>query len=376
MATASPEIPAARRWRVDAAIGAILALFLVLVTGDQAGRLLPFNLATRGADFSGWWYAGRSFLAGNHDYLPYHLPKLDEFYYPAPYIVLLLPFVLFSLDVTSDLARGVAAVGLVALVGGWAWTRSGGFRLAWLLALSLPVVTAVYLGQLPSTLGLVALSVAIWAQRRGSWWLVGLAAAVGGLRIANALPVITILVIGGWGQWRNLGRAVAAALVVLVPATVLISYWYPGWLVDYAGFVANYKYGLPALARQLVGTPGPLLLELLACGLAATWSRRDAGRPLDLDRAALALGLGAVLGPVSAPYAAAALIPAFIRLAMRPGMWAVIPVAVVVPWATVLSPFNGVLGADVLGPVAGFILALATIPMLLRQAPAQKREAA
>ena len=270
----------------------------------------------------------------------------------------------------------VAAVGLVALIGGWAWSRVGGFRLAWLLAVSLPVVTAVYLGQLPSTLGLAALSLAIWAQRRGNWWVVGLAAALGGLRIANALPVIAILVIGGWGQWRNLGKALAAALLVLIPATILITYWYPGWLVDYSGFVANYKYGLPALARQLLGTPGPLLLELLACGLAAYWSRKNAGRPLDLDRAALALGLGAVLGPVSAPYAAAALIPGLIRLAMRPGMWAVIPVAVVVPWASVVSPFGGVFGADVLGPVTGFVLGLTTIPLLLRRPPASRRAAA
>ena len=364
----------AREWRFEIVIGLAAFVVLVILTSWGPGRVLPLNPANRGLDISGWWYVTRSLLEGTQD-LPYR-GRLSDFYYPAPYIALMLPLALApSPQVAGEIAIVLSAAGLVAVIAGWSRRPNGGFALAWVMALSLPVVTGVFLGQLPSTLGLVAMSVAIWAQRRGIWWLVGVAAAIGLLRLAVAMPIVAILLVGAWGKPRKLAVAVLSGAAVLVPLTVIVTLWYPTWAADYARALGVYQYGPPQVARLLLGPAGPLLLEGFACALAAFWSRRQLGTALDLDRAAAALAIAAVLGNVSAAYAAAALTPGLIRLAMRPGMWPVIPFATVIYWLAAFSTFPSPLSADVLSPMAGVVVGLATIPFLLIQ-PRRTVEAA
>jgi hypothetical protein len=74
--------------------------------------------------------------------------------------------------------------------------------------------------------------------------------------------------------------------------------------------------------------------------------RKDAGRPLDPGRAALAMGLMVPLAPLGGLYPAIFTLPALIQLGRRPGFSAVPWIAAAAPWLVILVLSPWLLGSD------------------------------
>src|SRR6202011_6399973 len=121
----------------------------------------------------------------------------------------------------------VAALGISL----WLWQEGDrGVRIAlWPVLISLPALHALITDHLFSAIGLLALSLALWAQRRDRWYLVGAAAAFAMIRFTNALPVIAMLLVGAWGSPRRSLRALGAGIVVLAPLVGITSWLDPSW---------------------------------------------------------------------------------------------------------------------------------------------------
>ena len=352
-----------RRADIVAALGVVLGLSL-LTTAQVSKAVLPFQQRLRGDDIQAWWTAATSLVHGDTLW-PYH--GIGDFFYPAPYVVLFAPLTLLPSWAAGEVARILTACGMAAVIAIWAWRGSHVDSMAWLLGLSLPVVAAVYLGQMSTTIGLLGFTIAVWAQRRGLWWVVGVAAAIGSIRLGNALPILTILIVGGWGRPRGLLVAALSGAAVLAPMAVICTLWFPGWAPDYIRFVSDYRWGLPYLMHQAVGPAGTPIVQMAACGVAFLIVRREAGQPLDLDRAAAVFALTMVVAPLTAAYAAAFGLPAVIRASMRPGLRLIVVVAVVVPWLTVLGLFDNPIWFNFLGPLLAAAVGLISIRPLLRR---------
>ncbi|HET9847795.1 MAG TPA: hypothetical protein VFR68_04480, partial [Candidatus Dormibacteraeota bacterium] len=222
------------------------------------------------------------------------------------------------------------------------WSRHGGGKLAWPFLLSAPVFAVIWIDQLQAALGLAALSLAIWAQRREKWWLVGIAAVIGMIRVLNAVPVLCILLLGVWGKPRQLALAVGAAGAFLAPLLVISYLWDHTFVSDYIAGLTAYPYnGAPKVATQSFGIWGLVLLLAINCAVALWLLRRNVGQPLDPGRAGLAMAFSVAITPVGGLYPAIFTLPALIRLGLRPGFAAV-------PWTVALAPWLVIL---VLSPV-------------------------
>src|SRR5438309_2012783 len=232
-----------------------------------------------------------------------------------------------------------------------------------LLLLALVAVLGC-LGQLPTALGVVAFSGAIWAQRRGDWWLAGMCVALGSIRLANAGPIIVMLVVSGWGQWRALLKAGLGAALMLAPLTLGAFAWNPHWLAEYAQALSAYpETGLSRVLYAVFAGAATPLLEVAGCGLAWWLMRERRGQPVELDRAAAILALTMLVAPVPLAYSALFAIPFALRLARRRGTtW--------FPYAMALMPWLGFEAgrlyahADV-SPVLIQLMVLAGMPRLL-----------
>jgi hypothetical protein len=281
--------------------------------------------------------------------------------------VLLAPVALLDADTALMVSRLLGALILVA-VSAW-WIEAGEERAPawpWPLALSLPAVATVFLGQLPTAIGLGAFTVAVAAQRRQRWWLVGVAVAVGLIRPANALPVIAMLVTLGWPRPRVLLTAAVIAALVLAPLTLIAFANDPGWLSQYLRSLGDYPFGLPSMLGRAFGPVGWLVPQAIVAAAAAFWTRRRAGGAAGIDRAAAVVAATVLVAPLSAVYAAVYGLPALLRLARRTATAAISPLAFAAPWLTALSPPDGPLPFHVLAPTAAAALVIAAIPMLLR----------
>jgi len=351
------------RWSTLLAVGGSTVLLFVL-TSEPVARLLPFDARVRGDDFTRFWVASHSLISGTHTF-PYK-PGFGDFFYPAPYLFLTAPFGLLPRQWADDLARLLTAAMLAAVIAWWGRRPGGGGRAAWLLAVSLPAVQAVYLGQLATALGLAALSLAVLAQRRGRWWLVGLALAVAFIRPANALPVVAALAVGGWGNPRGLAAAAIAALLVLVPMVLTITLWDPSWPLDYAHVLGTYRFGVPALVSRAFGAAGLAALEVAACSLAVFWQRHDRGRPPSLDRSAAVLGMSIFAAPLTAAYSTAFIFPGTL-VAMNLGWTSIVVLTAVVPWLLLWPRAIGPIPGYALAPLALATIAAATIAWLVRR---------
>jgi hypothetical protein len=222
-----------------------------------------------------------------------------------------------------------------------------GHRIAWPILFAAPVIAVVWIDQLQAAVGLAALSLAIWAQRRQMWWLVGIAAAVGMIRVLNAIPVLAILLLGGWGKPRQLGIAFGAAVAFMAPLLFVSYLWDHTFVTDYIAGISAYPFvGTPKAVTYSLGIGGIALLPAVGSVVALWLLRRDAGRPLDPGRSALAMGLTVPLAPLGGLYPAIFTLPALIRLGMRPKFWAVPWIAAVGPWLVIVALSPLLLGRD------------------------------
>jgi hypothetical protein len=338
---------------------------LALVTSDPVVRLLPLNLENRGADFNAFFVGVHSFAGGGGP-SPYSLdPPL---FYPAPYVVLLSPLGLLSAGLALVAARVLGAALLAAVI--WGWTSASPRRWdGWLLALSLPAVALVFLSQLPTALGLAALSLAVWAQRREMWVLAGALLAIGLIRLTNGPAVLAMLLVGAGWRWRALAALLGGAAAVLLVLGVAAWIWDPHWVGEYAVAVGRYSYTGPVwlAAQRIGGTFGPLVLLLASAAIAAWMVRRSAGRPLDVDSAAAVLALTTLTATFPAVYAAVFAIPGLVRASLVPGLRPIIPLAVVLPWVLALPLLRPGANYYILAPTAELMVAAFVVVILIRR---------
>jgi hypothetical protein len=318
------------------------------VTIGRSQRM-AWNVFTPGFDFLPIWTVGRSLVHGGHADGWYGPGTLN--WWPPPHEVLLAPLGFLDYAQAHLVTILLTTALIVFVVALWSSEGPIGHRwpssIAWPLLLSAPVVAVVWIDQLQAALGLAALSLAIWAQRRDKWWLAGIAAAVGTIRILNAIPIVCILLLAGWRKPRQLAVAGAGAVALMAPL-LLVSY-----LVDHA-FISNYLAasaaypidGLPKVANLMLGPWGLPLLMVVGCAAAVWVVRQDAGRPLDPGRAAFALGLTVPLATVPGLYPAIFTVPALIMMGKRPGYRLVPWIATVAPWAVIIALAPWLLGAE------------------------------
>jgi len=339
---------------------AILAVVGQLVLNQAAvtlGRMAGFSwtVLTTGFDFVGIWYADTAFVHGKA--FAWYGTGISNAW-PPPHEVLFAPLGWLSYDgahVVTTILTAALMVFAVAL-----WSReslpgqpaSARGSLAWPILLSAPVFAVVWIDQLQAAVGLAALSLAIWAQRREKWWLVGIAASIGMIRVLNAMPVLAILLLSGWRKPRQLAIAAGAGAAFMAPLLFVSYLWDHHFISDYFAGVSAYPFnGTPKLVTHSMGPWGISILMVAGCAAAIWLVRRDAGRPLDAGRAGLAMGLTVPLAPLGGLYPAIFTLPALIRLSQRRGFWAVSWIAAVGPWVLILvaSPW-------LLGPNPGLVL--------------------
>jgi hypothetical protein len=257
--------------------------------------------------------------------------------YPPPYELLVLPLAALPDWVAGIIGRCLVA-GLLGLAL-WLWQEGDrGVRHAlWPVLLSLPALHAFVTDHLFSAIGLFAVSLALWAQRRDRWYLVGAAVALGLIRFTNALPVIAMLLVGAWGRPKQILQAIAGGLVVVGPLAVVTTWLDPSWVSDYAYSLNAYPLaGWPRLAQSAGGVIGVGVLQLVVAAAAAWLVRHRAGRPLDPDSSALGLALSIVSAPGEGPYTGIFTLPALARVGGRPGREALPWIASTAAWAALI----------------------------------------
>jgi hypothetical protein len=350
-----------------AALAAVaqLILFRAEAVIDPSGGMVA-GFIPRRTDFEGVWGAAAALVHGQPAH-PWYGDAINVYYAP-PFTVLLAPLGLLPRGVALPLGHALAGVLVAAALLGWA--RSGGAVTGGAIALilSIPVLSLVTVGQLEAAVGLAALSLAIWAQRRDRWLLVGVCAAIGVSRTANALPVLAMLAVGGWGRWRQLLTAAGAGALVLGALAGVAFWWDATWVGDYAHNLTTYPaHGLPQLAAAAAGPAGIAAVALAGCvaGALLAWSSR--GRPLDVDRVAVGLALSVLIAPLQALYCAVFLLPAVLRLSLRRGFAGLPWVFAIVPWVVVLALAGALLSPRPAG--TRDLLTLMAVPMLLALYP-------
>ena len=273
--------------------------------------------------------------------------------WPPPHEVLLAPLAFLSYDGAHVASLLLTAALMVFAVVLWSSDRfglpgpSGRLRVAWPILLSAPLVAVIWIDQLQAALGLAALSLAIWAQRRDKWWLVGIAASVGMIRVLNAIPILCILLLGGWRRPRQLGIALGAAAAFMAPLLFISYLWDHTFITDYIAGITAYPFnGPPKAVVHSIGPWGIGVLMLVGCAVGIFLLRKNAGRPLDPGRAAVTMGFTLWLAPLGGLYPAIFALPALIRLGMRQGFSAVPWIAAAGPWLAILAVSPWLLGPD------------------------------
>jgi len=334
---------------------ALLAVAGQLVLNQAAatlGRMAGYswNALTTGFDFVGIWEADWAFMHGK-PFAWYGTGVSNA--WPPPHEVLFAPLGFLSYDAAHIVTTILTAVLMVFTVALWSRERfsapmtSARASLAWPIVLSAPVIAVVWIDQLQAALGLAALSLAIWAQRREKWWLVGIAASLGMIRVLNAIPLLAILLLSGWGKPRQLAIAAGAGAACMAPLLFVSYLWDHTFITDYIAGISAYPFnGTPKLVTYSLGPWGIAILMGIGCAAALWLVRRDVGQPLDAGRAGLAMSLTVPLAPLGGLYPAIFTLPALMRLAQRPGFWAIAWIASVGPWVLILLASPWLLGHD------------------------------
>ncbi|MHB8509037.1 MAG: glycosyltransferase 87 family protein [Candidatus Dormibacteria bacterium] len=295
-------------------------------------------------DIAPIWHAAHALVTGGRAYPWYGDGQLLG--YAPPYAVMFAPLGLIPFDLAAALSVLLAAALIVATVT--AWSRAPGQRLPWWsigLLLSYPVLHLVRLGQLQTALGVAALSLAVFAQRRGRSWLVGVALAVGMIRTPNAVPLVGMIVVALAPRPRQLVIVAGVVLAILVPLAMVAQHWDPTWVADWLhNLDIDQQVGLQRTIKGAFGLPGVAVLELVGVGVGVALGWGSRGKPMELDRAALALAAGVLLTHISGPYTACFILPAVCRLGQRVALSSVPIAFAVAPWVVVVLSAGALLG--------------------------------
>ena len=305
------------------------------------------TVLTLGKDFWPIWRDDHSFTSGQGD--PYWYGRGISNAWPPPHEVAFAPLSYLPWNVAQLVSVALCAALMAFTMVLWS-KRERWYTLRsslWPMLLSAPVFAVVWIDQLQAVVGLAALSLALWAQRTNRSWLVGVAAAFGMIRVANAIPVLVILLLSFWGKPKQLGIAVGSALLAMAPLVAISFLWDPHWVTDYIDGISAYPFnGTAKLASQSLGYPGLGLLALISSAVAIWLIRRDIGGRLDPGRSALAMGITVLVAPLGGLYCGIFVLPALTRLGLRRGFWMVPWIAAVVPWVVILGLSPLLLGRD------------------------------
>ncbi|MDQ6709214.1 MAG: DUF2029 domain-containing protein [Candidatus Dormibacteraeota bacterium] len=336
---------------------AIAGLAVLAVAGqlllNQAATTIAHSLGEArsifsfGNDFWPIWFYDRFFITGQGASQVYGRGISNP--WPPPHEVFFAPLSYLSIPAMRAITIVLCAAVIVLTIALWS-KREGLFSLRsglWPMLLSAPVFAVIWIDQLQAAVGLLALTLAFWAQRRERWWLVGVAAAFGMIRVANAVPVLVILLLSFWGRPKQLAIAIGAGSLAMAPLVAISFLWDPHWIQDYIAGISAYPFnGTAKLASHSFGYPGLAVLALVTSAMAIWLTRRGFGRRLDPGRAALAMGITVLVAPLGGLYCAIYVLPALVRLGMRRGFWMVPWIAAIVPWVAVLLVSPLLLGSD------------------------------
>src|SRR5438445_11385954 len=224
-----------------------VGLVVLLLNSSLVSAHQPFWRLTDPWEMRNHLEAARAILFG---------PSLHQWYasgnttgYPPPFELLAVPLALLPDPVAAIVGRFLVAAALGLSL--WLWHEGDrGVRIALVpVLISLPALHALVSDHLFSAIGLLALSLALWAQRRDRWYLVGVAAAVAMIRFTDALPVIAMLVVGAWGSPTRSLRALGSGLVLVAPLVAVTPWLDASWPADYIHSLSFYPLaGWPRLA--------------------------------------------------------------------------------------------------------------------------------
>ena len=290
--------------------------------------------------------------------------------YAPPYVALFTVLAWMPRGLAYALSVLTCAGLTVVTLGAWARRDGEVPGWFWAIALSLPVVALVRIDQLMSAVGLAAITAAIFAQRRGNWWLAGAMTGLALIRTANALPILAMLLVVAWNRPRNHALLLLGMGGVLVPLGAIATLWDGQWVQHYLHNLQVLPVVGPLkLVREGLGVGGTLGLQLGGCLVAAALGFPDRGRTVNLDRAAMALALTLVTAVLASFYPAVFVLPGIIQVAKRPGMAAVAWIAAFVPWLVILAFTSALLGPRPLGTLnlltmIDFVLLAGCYPLL------------
>ncbi|HEY8738142.1 MAG TPA: glycosyltransferase 87 family protein [Candidatus Dormibacteraeota bacterium] len=343
-----------KRFRWAFALGGLAALAIMgQLALNQAAVTIASGLGeartlvTLGKDFWPIWRDDHQFTSGQGD--PFWYGRGISNAWPPPHEVAFAPLSYLPWSAAQLVSVALCAALMVFTMLLWS-KREGLYRLRsglWPMLLSAPVFAVVWIDQLQAVAGLAALSLALWAQRTNRSWLVGVAAAFGVIRVANAIPVLVILLLSFWGKPKQLGIALGSAMLAMAPLVAISFLWDPHWVTDYIDGISAYPFnGTAKVASQSLGYPGLGLLALISSAVAIWLIRRDIGGRLDPGRSAMTMAITVLVAPLGGLYCAIFVWPALIRLGLRRGFWMVPWIAAGVPWVVILALSPLLLGRD------------------------------
>ncbi|HKV87120.1 MAG TPA: hypothetical protein VJT78_03900 [Candidatus Dormibacteraeota bacterium] len=258
-------------------------------------------------DISGEWQVARELLTSG---VVQSYSNGARNAYPLPLELLFLPFGLLGPTEVAVLGRAVT----LALIAAALWTWSPRFTVVLPALLSLPAVEAIFTNHVMSAVGLVGLSLAIWAQRKNRWFLCGVALGLGSIRLVNAVPVVVALLLCTRWSAASFVRMVLGALALLAPLTVLAFVVDPAWPREYQANLSVFGVAGVAQIAMRWGALGEAVL-LAAISAIAVIAVRLRGK----DGFAIAMALSVLGAPMQSPYTAIFGLPALVQVAARPG---------------------------------------------------------